>query len=234
VYNNVRQRQRGKNRDGAMFNQYFFDPIWPGPIVIVAGVIGLFGNIAGLIGGIATSGNSYPDSHLEQNLRGYQTATPARRLGGSLLDGVLLVVTLVIGWFIWFAIVAPRGQTPGKSLVGTYVVRADGSRAGGWFMWGREAGVKWLLMYFIDIFAMGLAQMIGSLMILWDRDKQCLWDKIVNSYVAYSPDGPPGVMAAVGETETRARLRELQELHSDGVITSEEYENRRRRLMGEP
>lgn len=216
-----------------MFSQYFFDPFWPGPIVALVALVAVIGNIVGLIGGISTSGNSYPESHLEQNLSGYQTATPARRLGGNLLDGLIMLLTLLIGWLIWFLIVAPRGQTPGKSLVSTYVVRPDGSRAGGWYMWGREAGVKWILMGLIDWVALGLAQLIGSLMILWDRDKQCLWDKIVSSYVAYSPNGSPGEAAAVADAGMNRKLRELQQLHTDGVITAEEYEARRRRLMGE-
>ena len=47
-----------------------------------------------------------------------ETASPGRRLGGSLLDGFILVFTLYIGWIVWFIIVTPRGQTPGKQLRG--------------------------------------------------------------------------------------------------------------------
>ena len=35
-----------------------------------------------------------------------ETASPGRRLGGSLLDGFILVFTLYIGWIVWFIIVA--------------------------------------------------------------------------------------------------------------------------------
>ena len=43
-----------------------------------------------------------------------ETASPGRRLGGYLLEYVLAIVTLGIGWIVWFIVVAPRGQTPAK------------------------------------------------------------------------------------------------------------------------
>jgi uncharacterized RDD family membrane protein YckC len=70
----------------------------------------------------------YPPAHLV-------TAGPGRRLAGALLDLVLLVVTLIIGWWVWFAIVARNGQSPGKQLVGMYIIKADGTRAGGGYTW---------------------------------------------------------------------------------------------------
>ena len=79
-----------------------------------------------------------------------RTATVLRRLGGSALDilfFVLLLLTLTIGWWIWFAIVAPGGQSPGKQLLGMYIVREDSSRAGGGYTWLREIVVKWVLFW---------------------------------------------------------------------------------------
>ena len=84
----------------------------------------------------------YPPEELE-------TATPGRRLGGFALDVlffvVLAILTLTIGWWIWFAIVARNGQSPGKQLLGMYIMCEDGSRAGGGYTWLREIVVKWLL-----------------------------------------------------------------------------------------
>jgi uncharacterized RDD family membrane protein YckC len=193
----------------------------------------LLGSVVGLIWGITTSGQSYPDAKLNREFE-METATPARRLGGSLLDGVLVPLTLIIGWFIWFAIVAPRGQTPGKTLVSTYVIRDDGTRAGAGFMWGREILVKRVLFFITGLFLAGLARLVASLWCLWDADKQCGWDKIMNSYVAFAPYGEPvpgeGV-ASIGRSGPAERLRELQQLREDGIITAEEYEERRQRLV---
>jgi uncharacterized RDD family membrane protein YckC len=190
------------------------------------------GSITGLIWGITTSGRSFPDAHLDREF-GLATATPARRLGGNLLDALILVVTLLIGWVIWFIIVAPRGQTPGKALVSTYVMRADGTRASGWLMVGREVLVKWLLFGIADFFLARLPSTIASLWCLWDDDKQCGWDKLVSTYVAYAPYGVERLAedTTVSAAGTDARLLELQQLRAEGLITAEEYEERRQRLI---
>ena len=124
----------------------------------------------------------YPDGELE-------TAAPLRRLGGPVVDGVLFVFTLGIGWLIWFLIVAQRGQTPGKQLTGMYIIRKDGSRAGAWYTVPCEIIVEGLLFGLFDANSAGIAGIVGALWCTWDRDRQCLWAKIASTYVAYSPDG---------------------------------------------
>ncbi|MDA0351810.1 MAG: RDD family protein [Chloroflexi bacterium] len=208
----------------------------------------ILGGLTGLIWGLTTSGSHFPTAHLDQQF-GITTATPARRLTASVLEVALFVCTFAIGWVIWFLIVAPRGQTPAKVLLSTYVMREDGSRAGGWYMWGREALVKWLLFSFLNTFTFGVASTLAALWCLWDDDKQCGWDKVMSSYVAYSPHDPPsrrtdiaadpgpGATAGpptIAETRPSDRLRELQQLRADGIITAEEYEERRQRLIDQP
>src|SRR5262249_58630309 len=64
---------------------------------------------------------------------GVAISSPGKRLGAHLLDGVLMVVTLFLGWAVWSLIVYAKGQTPGKQLLGMKVVRLrTGGRAG----WG--------------------------------------------------------------------------------------------------
>jgi len=41
-------------------------------------------------------------------------------------------------WFLWFAAVAPRGQTPGKQILRIQIINADGSQASTWLNWRRE------------------------------------------------------------------------------------------------
>ena len=52
-------------------------------------------------------------------------ATPGRRFQGLLLEIVLAVVTLGIGWLIWFAFTAKRAQTPAKQILNMRVVTAN-------------------------------------------------------------------------------------------------------------
>ena len=190
-----------------------------------------------------------------------ETATAGRRLGAYSIDLVVSVFTLWIGWYIWFAFTAPNGQTPGKQLLGLYVIKDDGTRAGGGYTWLRESLVKDLLFTILSLATSGILWFIGSLWLLWDRDRQCLWDKIASTHVAYSPnDFKPetlGEQAVSGQSRRRTpgqqqnrpvgtpsaasggrptsavgdRLRELQQLRTDGLITSEEYEERRAELV---
>ena len=198
---------------------------------ILPAVTGL-GFLAGLIWGIATSGKSHPNAYLDRQFA-INTATPARRLSGNLLDLLIWIFTASIGWLIWFAIVAPRGQSPGKALVSTYVIREDGSVAGGWYMWGREALVKWLLFYMLAAVTYGVALVVAAFWCLWDDDRQCVWDKIMTSYVAHATDGAPDEQrpAAIDALTPAYRLRQLQGLRTEGLITAGEYEERRRRLV---
>ena len=153
----------------------------------------------------------YPDGEL-------LTASPGRRLGGELLDAAIQFVCvfggglaaaafppallLIFAWPVWFAFVARWGQTPGKQLLGMYVMHEDGSRAGGGRTWLREFVVKVLLWgWVINPITFGIGWLLGALWCVWDRERQCLWDKIASTYVARSPSGyrPP----------TAAELRRL-------------------------
>ena len=116
------------------------------------------------------------------------TASAGRRLGAAALDLTFMFVTLFIGWFVWFCIVARNGQTPGKQLLGMYVLRDDGTRASGWYMWLREALIKGIF-GFAAFFTIGLVPLLAAAWCLWDNDTQCLWDKIGSTHVGYSPYG---------------------------------------------
>lgn len=120
-------------------------------------------------------------------------AGPGRRLAGFLLNLTILIFTLGVGWLIWFIIVAPRGQTPGKQLLGMYVMKRDGTRAGGGYTWLRTIVVRWLLTWAIDFVTVGIYHLVASLWCIWDKEHQCLWDKIAGTLVVYSPHGyfPP-------------------------------------------
>ena len=202
-----------------------------------------------------------------------QTATPGRRLAGYLLDTLVQIVTLYVGWLIWFAIVAPRGQTPGRQMLGMYLVREDGSRAGGGYTWLREIVVEGVLFsVVIGGITFGVGWLVAALWCTWDRERQCLWDKVASTYVGYSPTGyrpptaadlrrlgqqppaaagrplappeqPPAPAAApapheaapppAGGNAPADRLRELQRLRDDGLITADQFEQRRARILDE-
>ena len=92
-----------------------------------------------------------------------RTATVGRRAGGYAIDYVVQIGTLGIGWLIWFAIVAPRGQSPGKQILGLYIMRDDATRAGGGYTWLREYLVKGLLVLGLLGFAFLIVAVIVDL-----------------------------------------------------------------------
>jgi len=103
-------------------------------------------------------------------------ASRGERLLAWLVNTLIFIFTLFIGWLIWWFIVAPRGQNPGKAVVGNRVIRTNGEavRTGGMFIRGLVGQV-------IGIVPFG--NIIDGAWLLWDKDAQTLHDKVVNSVV---------------------------------------------------
>lgn len=142
-------------------------------------------------------------------------AGPGRRLASYVLESLLQAFALIMAFvglgapsiedsgsglsvlgaiplfalFGWFLFAAQNGQTPGKQLLGMYVLRADGTRAGFWYVLLRELVVKGIVGWILTFVTLGFYGLFAGLWCLWDPDNQCLWDKIVSTYVAWSPYG---------------------------------------------
>lgn len=119
---------------------------------------------------------------------GIVLASAGRRLGGYLLDGLLVLCTLVIGWVIWSLVVWAQGQTPGKQMLGMRVVRLDQRTYAGWGRMFLREFVGKLIVWLIASFIFGIGAVIADLWLLWDKDKQELWDKIAGTVVVADPD----------------------------------------------
>ncbi|HEU4759506.1 MAG TPA: RDD family protein [Dehalococcoidia bacterium] len=174
------------------------------------------------------------------------------RLLAWLISGLILIFTLFIGWLIWWFIVAPRGQNPGKAVVGIRVIRTNGDsvRTGGMFVRGLAGVLAGLIPLYLD-----------DLWILWDRDAQTLHDKLVNTVVVrakgsekivergdlgplpagvtppplYAPpinlssSPPPPAQPPAGSAEEA--LTRLAELRAKDLITEDEYQAKRREIL---
>ncbi len=101
-------------------------------------------------------------------------ASRGERFLAWLVSGLILVFTLGIGWIIWWFIVAPRGQNPGKAVVGLRVIRKNGDavRRGGMFVRGLAGALAGFIPFYVD-----------ELWLFFDRDAQTLHDKMVDSVV---------------------------------------------------
>ncbi|MDO8615623.1 MAG: RDD family protein [Dehalococcoidia bacterium] len=179
------------------------------------------------------------------------------RILAWLISALILIFTLFIGWVIWWFLVAPRGQNPGKAVVGIRVIRTNGDAVGtgGMFVRGLAGQLAGLIPLYLD-----------DLWILWDRDAQTLHDKLVNTVVvraqgsekivergglgalpegvtpppiygppirfssAPSPGSTPPAGPPAPDTPAMALVR-LAELRGKDLITEEEYQEKRRAII---
>lgn len=119
-------------------------------------------------------------NYLNQPLgAGVVPAEPGARFWAAVLDGILFVVTLGIGWIIWSVFSWQKSQSPGKSLMGLTVVDArTGADASFGQMIIREVVGKIVLSSVTG----GLTGLIGAAMVLTPR-RQALWDLIGSTAV---------------------------------------------------
>ncbi|WP_157965514.1 RDD family protein [Euzebya rosea] len=103
-----------------------------------------------------------------------------RLILAALLDGILMIVTLSIGWLVWACITASAGQTPGKKLMGMQVVDA---RTGAPLSWGSYVGMRGIVGGFVGGLASTLTLGVLSFMPLWDKQNQSVAAKVSNSVV---------------------------------------------------
>jgi len=168
----------------------------------------------------------------------YDRVTYTRRFfGDSLLEGLLMGVTLFVGWFIWLAIVAPKGQTPAKQLIGVVILdNVTGKIASTGQVWQREVLGKLvpsIVLSIIGFIALdgqngsnlsSLYSIAGGISLLADKDDRAIWDRIANTRVARE-------VTAVVATSAADRLEELERLRESGAITDSEYMSRRREII---
>ena len=106
------------------------------------------------------------------------------RLGSALLDSLLAMVTLGIGWIIWAFTLSGSGQTPGKKLLNQTVMDLDTGKP---MKLGRMFWVRYFLGYFVAGFAFLFTLGILIFMPFWDKRNQNIYDKISNALVVKTP-----------------------------------------------
>lgn len=113
---------------------------------------------------------------------GWELATYPQRVIAYLLAVALLILTLFIGYLIWWLLVLGRAQTPGKQIVGIQVVNDTGEPLTWGYMFLREFVIKFLLGGFLSSFA-GIYFVVDHIWPLFDDDRQAIHDKMVNTLV---------------------------------------------------
>lgn len=108
-----------------------------------------------------------------------------RRFLAYLLDSLLALVTLYIGWLIWSIIIWKDGVSPAKQMMGMRCVSLETGRAADrGTMAVRELVGKWIL----GTVTFGITTIVSCFMIL-GADRQGIWDKIAKTTVVDDPNG---------------------------------------------
>jgi hypothetical protein len=112
-------------------------------------------------------------------------SSPGKRLGAAILDGLLAIVTLGIGYLIWMLIVWGRGQTPAKQLLKMKVVDSGTHQVATWGkMFLREFVIRGIVFYFISVFTLGIGYIVAACMIFnRERDHTTGWDRMSSTVV---------------------------------------------------
>lgn len=157
-----------------------------------------------------------------------------RRLAGYILESLLIAGLLGVGWLIWLWFVAPRSQSPAKALLDMYILTEDGRPASARRVWVREVVVQVFGFGFLGWLTGGVANAADALWIVFDPDRQTLHDKVADTVVVRAQHGIEALRGG-GTGAFRGvfaeKLRDLGRLREEGLITPEEYEARRQRLI---
>jgi uncharacterized RDD family membrane protein YckC len=110
-------------------------------------------------------------------------ASPWVRLGATLLNSVLIIVTLGIGYLVWTLVLWDQGTNPGKKICGLRMVKADTGRTCTFGdMLVRNFVMGGLVLSLIGTFTFGIGYLVDAFMIFGDR-RQRLIDKMAGTLV---------------------------------------------------
>lgn len=106
------------------------------------------------------------------------------RLGASLLDGLLMLVTLGIGWLIWSVFLLNQATSPAKKMLGLQIVDVNT---------GVPATIQQMLLreilgkVVLSSVTGGITSLVSALMILVLPSRQGIHDYIARTTVTRRP-----------------------------------------------
>jgi uncharacterized RDD family membrane protein YckC len=110
-------------------------------------------------------------------------ASKGKRFGGLLLELVLGIITLGIGWLIWSIVIWEKGLTPAKSILGMRVIKDSTMRpATRGDMALRELVGK------VVLSVIPFYQIVSGVFVLATDDATALWDKVAHTHVVDDPN----------------------------------------------
>jgi uncharacterized RDD family membrane protein YckC len=146
---------------------------------------------------VASWGSTYVDSPRTASAPAHAVSAPVelvaaslgQRLGAFLLDGLLMVVTLVVGWLVWSCFTFSQGQSPAKAILGHRVVHQDTGQAASWSDMFLRNVVLQFGFTLLSVVLLGLPLLVGGALIFSGDGRQTAWDRMVGTRVVVDPQG---------------------------------------------
>lgn len=132
------------------------------------------------------------DVNVESSQMGLPFATPLHRFGAAVLESVLAILTLGIGWFIWWLILLGKGLTPARQILGLRIVDAKTMQPAA----NSQVFLRGFVVYFLAFSALASAlslvlfgagwlfTLVSALLVL-RSSRQTLWDQITGTTVGF-------------------------------------------------
>jgi uncharacterized RDD family membrane protein YckC len=115
-----------------------------------------------------------------QIVAGQRVSSVGKLIIAAILDSLLVLITLWIGWLIWAIFAAGRAQTPAKQLLGMRVVDLATGRP---LTWGYYVFMRGLIGGIVGSLASTFTFGVLWFMPVWDTHNQSVAAKVSNSVV---------------------------------------------------
>ena len=123
---------------------------------------------------------------------GLPYATPLLRFGAAFLEAALAIVTLGIGWFIWWLILISKGSTPARQILGLRIVNAKTMQP----VSSSQVFLRGFVVYFLAfsalssalslvLFGAGWLFTLVSALLVFRSTRQTLWDQMTGTTVGF-------------------------------------------------
>jgi uncharacterized paraquat-inducible protein A len=132
------------------------------------------------------------DVNVESSQMGLPFATPLHRFGAAVLESVLAILTLGIGWFIWWLILLGKGLTPARQILGLRIVDAKTMQPAA----NSQVFLRGFVVYFLAfsalatvlslvLFGAGYLFTLVSALLVFRSSRQTLWDQMTGTTVGF-------------------------------------------------
>ncbi|MGH9047423.1 MAG: RDD family protein [Acidimicrobiales bacterium] len=116
--------------------------------------------------------------------QGVQLAPVGRRIGAFFLSIPLVIVTLVIGYVVWGAVIWARGQTPALQVLGMRCWRPESGRVAGWWWMALREIVGRMVEDIVGLITL----IVSFVLMVAGKEHKSLHDIIAGTVVLHDPN----------------------------------------------